>query len=118
MKKGISKGFVYSVCLIAALVGLAFVALPALAETAAPDKDPAGITGQLNINTANEKELSMLPGIGKKTAANIISYRQENGMFKAVDELQKVNGVGKKTLEKFRGNCSVEGESTLVRVKK
>jgi competence protein ComEA len=98
------------VCVVVA--GLLFGVLPVSAEEAAPARTT--VSGQLNINTATQQELAMLPGIGMKTAANIISYRQEHGPFATVDELQNVNGVGKKTLDKFRNNCTVKGDSTLV----
>ncbi|MBZ9636131.1 helix-hairpin-helix domain-containing protein [Clostridium sp. FP1] len=55
----------------------------------------------VNINTANKEELKTLTGIGDTKADGIIKYREENGGFKSVEELRKVDGIGEKTLSKF-----------------
>jgi competence protein ComEA len=65
--------------------------------------------GKVNINQATVKELSGLPGIGKKKAEAVVAYRKENGAFTHVDDIRKVEGIGKKTLEKIRGYLTVEG---------
>lgn len=49
------------------------------------------VDGKVNINTANEKELDSLPGIGKTMAEQIVSYRNANGPFRELVELKKVN---------------------------
>jgi len=54
----------------------------------------------VNINTASAKELQKVDGIGTKTAAKIVAYREEHGAFKSVEELLKIKGFGKKKLEK------------------
>ena len=92
-----------------------FGSVPVMAEK--PTSPKATLSGTLNINTATEKELVQLPGIGKKTAGNIVAYRQEYGQFKTVDDMLKVDGVGKKTLEKCRPYCSTKGASTLQKLK-
>ena len=56
----------------------------------------------LNINTASAEELQTLPNIGAGIAQKIIDYRSQNGNFASVDALQKVKGIGAKTLEKLR----------------
>jgi competence protein ComEA len=53
----------------------------------------------VNINKANEKELTVLPGIGDATAKKIIDYRNEQGEFKSIEELQEVEGIGPSTFE-------------------
>ncbi|MDQ6972040.1 MAG: helix-hairpin-helix domain-containing protein [Mariprofundaceae bacterium] len=60
----------------------------------------------VNINTASNKELQKVHGIGAKTAAMIVSYRDEHGAFKSVKGLLKVKGIGKKTLEKIDSELS------------
>lgn len=56
----------------------------------------------VNINTADKKQLTELPGIGPVTAKAILDYRQSKGQFKSIDELTKVKGIGDKTLAKLK----------------
>jgi len=64
-------------------------------------------TERININAATLKELITLPGIGKEKAGAIIAYRTENGKFSSIDDLRKVKGIGKKTVEKIRPYVTV-----------
>ncbi|EFC90112.1 competence protein ComEA helix-hairpin-helix repeat protein [Dethiosulfovibrio peptidovorans DSM 11002] len=59
-------------------------------------------SGAVNLNSASSEELETLPGIGPKTAAAILSYREKIGPFRSVDELTKVKGIGPKKLETVR----------------
>ena len=52
----------------------------------------------VNINTAGEAEIVKLPRIGPAIAKRIIEFRNKNGLFKSIDDLQKVKGIGKKTI--------------------
>ena len=61
----------------------------------------------ININTATEGELVSLNGIGSSKAQEIILYREMFGDFKSVDELEKVKGIGAKTIEKNRSRMRV-----------
>ena len=63
--------------------------------------------GVININTATIAELTRLSGIGEVKAQAIVDYREQNGQFKSVDELINVPGIGEKTLEKIRVQCTV-----------
>ena len=54
--------------------------------------------GHSDVNTATEKELKMIPGIGPIIAARIIAARP----FRSADDLKKVNGIGDKNYAKIR----------------
>ena len=64
-------------------------------------------TGQININTAGVDQLSKLPGIGKKKAERIISFRKKNGRFRKTRDIMKVKGIGEKTYKKFSGRIRI-----------
>jgi len=68
---------------------------------------PAAPAGPVNINTASVAELDALPGIGAKTAALIVEYRQKNGPFKKIEELMNVRGVGEKNFLKLKPQLTV-----------
>ena len=53
-----------------------------------------GTTALVNINTAGVEELSTLDGIGEVIAGRIVAYREEHGPFQAVEDLDKVDGIG------------------------
>ena len=66
-------------------------ALPSAAG-AAQSKSPAraaapASTAIVNLNTASAIDLEGLPGIGAKTAARIVEFRQKNGPFKKVEDI-------------------------------
>jgi len=48
---------------------------------------------KININTARADQLQMLPGIGAKLAQRVIDFRQENGPFKILEDLQDIDGL-------------------------
>lgn len=61
-----------------------------------------GHDNRINLNTATERDLESLPGIGPEIARRIVEYRQQNGRFTSVDDLKKVSGIGEKTLNRIR----------------
>ncbi len=63
--------------------------------------------GLVNLNTADEKTLMTLKGIGVKKAEGIIQYRKENGAFTSVDDLASVPGIGRKTADAVRDFVTV-----------
>jgi competence protein ComEA len=61
----------------------------------------------LNVNTADESELEVLPGIGPFLAKRIVEYRRKNGPFSTVEELDNVDGIGPRKLEEFKGQVTI-----------
>jgi len=57
---------------------------------------------KVNINTADAKELTKLPGIGQTIAIRIIEYREKQDGFKKIEELQNISGIGKKKFERIK----------------
>ena len=64
-------------------------------------------TDKVNLNNADEKELTTLPGIGPAKAQAIITYRDENGPFQSIEELKNISGIGDKTFEKLKDLIAV-----------
>lgn len=62
----------------------------------------------VNINTADEATLVTLDFIGKTRAQAILQYREANGPFQSVDELEAVNGIGQRILETIKSKVTVE----------
>lgn len=79
-----------------------FQVLPGAAPPAESVAGPAAAAGPVRLNSATEAQLIQLPGIGPKTAARILSYRQEHGAFSTLADLGRVPGIGPRTLEQLR----------------
>jgi competence ComEA-like helix-hairpin-helix protein len=56
----------------------------------------------IGINSATAEDLEALPGIGEKLALRIVTYRNEFGMYKDMDALLEVNGMGEKKLSRIK----------------
>lgn len=57
---------------------------------------------KVNINTADEAQLTTLPGIGPAKAKAILAYREEQGKFQTIEGLKEVSGIGDKTFEQLK----------------
>jgi competence ComEA-like helix-hairpin-helix protein len=68
----------------------------------APKKAGTPLPKSISLNTASADELVLLPGIGRTYAERIVQYRREHGPFHSIDELTRVKGIGKKTLDRIR----------------
>ena len=99
--------------MVALALALSLAATGAAADERAVKMDPpkpAGVKadGKININEAGRAELMKLSGVGAGTADRIISYRQAHGPFRRVQDLAKVEGVGKGVLERNEGRITVK----------
>jgi competence protein ComEA len=53
---------------------------------------PAG--GPIDLNSADEAALDTLPGVGPVMAQNILAWRETNGRFTSIEQLQEISGIG------------------------
>ena len=65
--------------------------------------------GKININTASQKELVTLKGVGDKIAERIIEYRKAHS-FKTIEDLMNVKGIGQKLFDKNKDSIKVKGD--------
>ena len=66
---------------------------------------------RIDINSAEWIEWVQMRGIGETLANRIIEDREQNGPFESIDDLQRVKGIGPKTIEKLRPWITVTGNS-------
>lgn len=122
MKHGIKNGLktgLKAVCIAAAFIG-ASACVPATAAPAVVKNDTAqqqsdktstapvtvakpgdADDGVVSINTASAETLAQaMNGVGLKKAQSIVSYREEYGPFKALEQLQEVPGIGSALVER------------------
>ena len=67
----------------------------------------------VNVNTATQEQLESLNGIGPAKAKAIIDYRQKNGGFKTLEDLDKVPGIGEGVLGKIKSDVTLTGASSV-----
>ncbi len=84
----------------------------AVEEDQAPSRKRP-VTGKLNLNTATEQQLMMLPSVGPSKAERIVTWRKKNGGFKRTADLRRVKGFGYKTYKKLEPLLAISGETTL-----
>jgi competence protein ComEA len=82
------------------------------AAVVAPPMGPPGSDGVVNLNSAPEEKLTLLPGIGPAKARAILEHRRVHP-FRRVDELVKVKGIGRKLFGNVRHYVTVAGPTTL-----
>ena len=69
---------------------------------------PADRSVLIDLNLGSRSELESLPGIGRKLADRIVSYRSIHGTFNHVDDVVKVSGIGKKRLQRLEPFVTVK----------
>ena len=94
--------------LLARVAGVA-QAEPVKGPDNTPQKNGAGKlpSKAVDINTATEKQLSSLPGIGPQMAKRIIEARP----FKSIQELKRVKGIGDKKFERLKSHVVCEAKA-------
>jgi len=74
----------------------------------------ASVIHLVEINTASIAELQLLPGIGPVTAEAIVDDRDKNGRFDTIEDLDRVHGIGPKTIAKLRGRVQIEPDRATI----
>ena len=92
----------------------AAVAAPAAAAPAAKKSAHKELTGKLNLNTASEDQLMLLPSVGPSKAERVVAWRKKNGGFKRIADLRRVKGFGYKTFKRLEPFLDIKGDNTLV----
>lgn len=64
----------------------------------------------VNVNTATEKQLQTLPGIGEHLAHEIAKYRKHR-QLKKLEDLGRIKGIGPDVLRKIEPYVKFEGET-------
>jgi len=96
--------------------------LPALASSGALTPSPTKpgvpivkkeLTGKININTATEDQLMLLPTVGPAKAERVVTWRKKNNGFKRIADIRRVKGFGYKTFKRLEPYLDIKGDTTL-----
>ena len=85
-----------------------FLLRPASHETTTVPRLGTSPLLRVNLNEADERELSLLPSIGPTIARRIVENRDRLGPFHSLEDLGRVHGIGEKSIEKLRIYCRIE----------
>lgn len=61
----------------------------------------------VNLNTAGREELMTLAGIGEAKADAILTYRQEHGGFRMIEEIMEISGIKEAVFLKIKDRITV-----------
>ena len=101
------KHILASAVLSAAFIVPAITFASSSAATATTKTTANQSVEKVNINTANLTTFETIKGLGEKKSQAIINYRNENGSFKTVNDLTKVQGISDKLLAKIEGQLTI-----------
>jgi competence ComEA-like helix-hairpin-helix protein len=76
-------------------------------------KSAKELAGKLNLNSATEEQLMLLPTVGPAKADRIVTWRKKNGGFKRTADLRRVKGFGYKTFKRLEPFLDIKGDTTL-----
>lgn len=99
--------YMHQVMIRALLITLAFAAISCSSRVVYDSVSPTP-TGVVNINLATVDELTRLPGIGRKTAEAVVSYRTQFGRFRRPESLLQVRGISESRFTEIKPYITVE----------
>ena len=91
-----------ALCLILVVINLALQGYQRGQLIEIDDAPPIKFDFVLDVNRADWPEFTLLPGIGETLAKRIIQYRQQHGPFTSIDHIERVKGIGPKTMRRIR----------------
>lgn len=100
--RGSLQWVVAAICLLALTCVLAWMAMihPVYVAYEGPDEPQVQRPDmRLDLNTASVADLQTLPRIGPALAQRIVDDRQANGPFASLDDLNRVSGIGERTIQ-------------------
>ena len=59
-------------------------------------------SAKVSINYATKEELMEVKGIGEEKAQKIIDYRQEHGLYQALEDLMNIPGIKQKPFDSLK----------------
>lgn len=77
------------------------------AATKSQEGSRAPDSGKININQAGKEELMTLPGIGEAKATSVITYREQNGSFRSIEELKNIEGIKEGVFRKIQSFITI-----------
>lgn len=110
-KRFIRRGLSTFLICLAACAGALSISVSGFAQETSESANTR-IEEKVNINTADAETLALaLDGVGMARAMDIIAYREENGDFETIEQLQQVSGIGPATLERNRSRILLSDPS-------
>lgn len=92
---------------LAMLISLAGFFLGAARAPTGRDAPPAIAPMLIDPNTADADTLRLLPGIGPGLAKRIIADRETNGPFRSIRDLERVDGIGPRTVDRLERHAAI-----------
>lgn len=82
--------------------------VPSVGEQAVSAGQPDPKESSLvNLNTATKEQLMTLSGIGEAKAESILSYREKQGAFSAIEDIMKIEGIKEGVFNKIKDSITV-----------
>ena len=100
------------ICLVLIVINLALHGYHRGQLIEIDDAPPLEVDFVLDVNEADWPEFTLLPGIGETLAKRIIAYRTQHGPFARIQHLERVKGIGPKTMRRIRKYLSADETAT------
>ncbi len=94
--------------IFAAVLSFSLGAPTQAAQESVPKTGKAPAVNPIDINRAGEKDFQKLPGIGPELARRIVAYREKHGLFRRIEDLMAVRGMGIKKWRALKPYLRVE----------